>query len=852
MTDVPPERPGKVITFYSYKGGTGRSMALANIACLLAKRQNTDEGKPVLAIDWDLEAPGLHRYFEPFLPKDDYGPGLIELFLKVRERIESVAPEARDEAAIRLAKEIDLRPYARPTRYPKLTFMRAGHFDGDYPSLVNTFPWPAFFTSAPSFMRHFALRLAQQFSYVLIDSRTGVTDISGICTMLMPEQLVVVFTPNRQSLTGITELVTRATDYRRGSDDLRPMVVFPLPSRIDTSFPDLMKSWREGDTRLEVTGWQNQFKGLLQQVYGLDDEDVASIERYFDAVQLPHIAQYAYGEPLVLDERSTDKLTLLNSYSNLRDYLLRGGPWIERADTQSTEMLERKIAHLEDRLSEAATPASSAPQMVAAEEDKAAGDAAALQRKATLLEDRIRASTVIGDVNAAFPAARSRHSWRWWAAASTLIFFLAGLLTVLWSFFDRRDAWGPPLLAQLLRPESQTIDPATVALLLMEVVPTLKSTERDVAVNLLRQTVATIPPSVLTRTAAGPIDAEAHFSADGRSLLIRNGGEISIWDAETGRKAQGWTTNATAAAFLGDGTDVVTLSGDRLDVWRHGAQVKTVKLPIAFATAAFVHDGRLVTNITSSVTEFRSIDALIHGQDRPIFSLPSAGAPSCAANTCALIADVGSVVLFDLVRETWKISAERGAAVRVSNDGQRIVIGDFSTPVRIVDVASDRVTAAINVQSVHVEFCPDSSCVVAALTDGSLRMFDARAGTALASGNPGGKVPISVQSVGDGRFALVVAGDEIDIVGPSLATTQFRVRSRFGPLSFNSRHDRMAIVNGGTVSVYDVNAHRTIPTNIDQVGDELCKRTGDRFLTQEEWTAYMPSRAYTPRHCRQR
>jgi hypothetical protein len=55
-------RYGKIVTFYSYKGGTGRSMALANVAWLLASSR-----KRVLTIDWDLEAPGLHRYFEPFL-----------------------------------------------------------------------------------------------------------------------------------------------------------------------------------------------------------------------------------------------------------------------------------------------------------------------------------------------------------------------------------------------------------------------------------------------------------------------------------------------------------------------------------------------------------------------------------------------------------------------------------------------------------------------------------------------------------------------------------------------------------------------------------------------------------------
>ncbi|MGO9597291.1 MAG: TIR domain-containing protein [Isosphaeraceae bacterium] len=55
--------PAQVITFYSYKGGVGRSFALANVAYLLATW-----GRRVLCIDWDLEAPGLQLYFEADLP----------------------------------------------------------------------------------------------------------------------------------------------------------------------------------------------------------------------------------------------------------------------------------------------------------------------------------------------------------------------------------------------------------------------------------------------------------------------------------------------------------------------------------------------------------------------------------------------------------------------------------------------------------------------------------------------------------------------------------------------------------------------------------------------------------------
>src|SRR5438067_568847 len=56
------EKPCEVITFYSYTGGAGRSMALANVACLLAPR--CPAGRGVLMVDWCLQSPSLHHYFQ--------------------------------------------------------------------------------------------------------------------------------------------------------------------------------------------------------------------------------------------------------------------------------------------------------------------------------------------------------------------------------------------------------------------------------------------------------------------------------------------------------------------------------------------------------------------------------------------------------------------------------------------------------------------------------------------------------------------------------------------------------------------------------------------------------------------
>src|SRR5437868_12502447 len=67
-----------IYTFYSFKGGVGRSMALANLAeCFREK------GLRTLMIDWDLEAPGLESYFFPAGSKEYVAAqsrdGLIDL-----------------------------------------------------------------------------------------------------------------------------------------------------------------------------------------------------------------------------------------------------------------------------------------------------------------------------------------------------------------------------------------------------------------------------------------------------------------------------------------------------------------------------------------------------------------------------------------------------------------------------------------------------------------------------------------------------------------------------------------------------------------------------------------------------
>jgi cellulose biosynthesis protein BcsQ len=319
--------PGEIITFYSYKGGTGRSMALANVACLLAKRSR----KKVLMIDWDLEAPGLHWYFrerekshsaesKAYEKELQEAPGLIDLFQTFRNPAPSRL-KTQDEAMIEaMVRKVNLQTYALKTHVPYVYLLKAGRFDEQYSERINSFNWIEFYERSPSFFRFFAERLKQQYQYVLIDSRTGATDTSGICTALMPEKLVTVFTPNRQSLEGVLDLAAKAAAYRKQSDDLRPLSIFPLPSRVEASETTLRQHWRFGARQDSFLGYQTGFEQLFQRIYNLPQCDLSN---YFDEVQIQHFPRYSYGEEIaVLEENEGDRLSLSRSYESLTAQML--------------------------------------------------------------------------------------------------------------------------------------------------------------------------------------------------------------------------------------------------------------------------------------------------------------------------------------------------------------------------------------------------------------------------------------------------------------------------------------------------------------------------------------------------
>ena len=319
--------PG-VTTFYSYKGGTGRTMALANVACLLARKLVNRER--ILVIDWDLEAPGLHYYLSKMETRagEMSHPGVVDYFSFVQQTIEAssgsltaTSLQAEDVLAM-----IDVEDFVQETRVPNVFLMCAGRFDADYQTRVAKLNWLEIYAKIPTMFESFAKTLCDSFQTVLIDSRTGMTDTSSICTTLLPDKLVVVFTPNSQSLHGVEKLVSSSLSYRRNSRDVRPLLVYPLASRIDAEREELRNLWRFGKNDGTIRGFQPLFESVLSVEYAVKECDLT---KYFDEVQIQHTPDYAYGENLAaLDRSDGDRFSIVRSYDALAAWLSTSAlPW---------------------------------------------------------------------------------------------------------------------------------------------------------------------------------------------------------------------------------------------------------------------------------------------------------------------------------------------------------------------------------------------------------------------------------------------------------------------------------------------------------------------------------------------
>jgi tetratricopeptide (TPR) repeat protein len=208
----------KTITFYSYKGGVGRTLTLSNIAIRLSEL-----GKKVCLLDFDLEAPGLHFKFKN--NKLQIDKGLVDYIYEYS--VNGIIPDKISNYSLPIAplnsnfRQIDLIP--------------AGNIQSDeYWKKMSMIDWAKMFYSEHGHGVRFILDLKAKIEkelnpdILLIDSRTGITDISGITLKLLADEVVILSSYNEEGLFGTKKIISNIFNNNNALYGNTPKIYFIL------------------------------------------------------------------------------------------------------------------------------------------------------------------------------------------------------------------------------------------------------------------------------------------------------------------------------------------------------------------------------------------------------------------------------------------------------------------------------------------------------------------------------------------------------------------------------------------------------------------------------------------------
>ncbi len=257
-----------VTTFYSLRGGVGRSTALAYTARILAANK-----KNVVCVDMDLEAPAL-----PILlgceSEVKENQGVVDLLI-----------------ALDQGERPDFSKHLLPVKNAENLFvMPAGRVSADYArklGFINPSNW---YREDINPLRLFLDGLRNNLPFkpnvILLDARTGITNLSGPLLFDLADVAVIAFFPHPQAKLG-TELLARSL-FNTISGRIKSVdsLVAPEPRFLISAIP-LSKS-KEVNELYEkrplewITGWLEELNSRRQQngLVPLEAEEITHFIRY--------------------------------------------------------------------------------------------------------------------------------------------------------------------------------------------------------------------------------------------------------------------------------------------------------------------------------------------------------------------------------------------------------------------------------------------------------------------------------------------------------------------------------------------------------------------------------------------
>ena len=290
------ENGTKVITFYSFKGGMGRTTALAGAALTLAKR-----GKSIVMVDTDIEAPGLATLFfeEETIDRGvlDY---LLEYNLENTVRIEDYILDVAESAL--LSEEEG-----------HLFLMPAGRVDNDYLQKLARIDYQ---DNRENYLRDSVKTLVQEIrvryrpDYIFVDARAGFHDLGGVMVTQLPHGDVLFGNDSRQSWDGIVQVLRTVGEGH--AEDFPIMIVdtmCPSPtspeyasardSFILKSYTACVENYYDGETG--IPGPDAAGEAHYPVMIPFDYELLHGVELYSDGSQERNQKVGAYKERLTGD-----------------------------------------------------------------------------------------------------------------------------------------------------------------------------------------------------------------------------------------------------------------------------------------------------------------------------------------------------------------------------------------------------------------------------------------------------------------------------------------------------------------------------------------------------------------------
>lgn len=276
-------------TFYSYKGGVGRTLSLLNVAAILASNK-----RRVVVVDLDLEAPGIG------LSRSTRGPtpprGGVADFLLDRRQGENAPLDEYSYITLknRCLDRLRIIPAGSPSRIAKLV----AH-------LSNYYKDPA--SDAADIFQLLVAAINAEFSpdYLLIDSRTGLAEISGVCTVELPHLLVAVAGLNDQNVYGMRDALRLIHGHPARDQEVPTILVLsPIPREADLD--DALPTIRQHLSDTEGAPDKQRFDAhpLLRSIYRAHIEllrpaALANSRRLFPGLSRDDMVHHIFYDPHV-------------------------------------------------------------------------------------------------------------------------------------------------------------------------------------------------------------------------------------------------------------------------------------------------------------------------------------------------------------------------------------------------------------------------------------------------------------------------------------------------------------------------------------------------------------------------